>query len=150
MPKTTIIIKTWSCVDCGYKQDFEPTEEKMKEIFNDDKRFLVSDVADYECPNCALSGIRGKQLSLETDTSRKIRINVMGKEELEDYVFYDGRAVPSLNADHHDEEEKQRSASLGKPHNPKPRRKLSKAEKEQIEAKIDDDIRKAKALEDLG
>ena len=78
MPKTIVKIKTWSCATCEYKQDFEPTEEKMHAIFNLDDSFInrlnqvskarrqkeimegkeitksKNEVGANECPSCSL------------------------------------------------------------------------------------------------
>jgi len=53
-------IKTWLC-DCGYKQDFEPTDERMKEVFSDKK------IKDKTCPSCFVGKL--KKATLAKDKS---------------------------------------------------------------------------------
>jgi DNA-directed RNA polymerase subunit M/transcription elongation factor TFIIS len=40
----TFSIKTWGCDTCGYKQDFEPTQENMNVHF--------PGLTAYQCPSC--------------------------------------------------------------------------------------------------
>lgn len=44
-------IKKWSC-SCGYKQDFEPTQENMDRNFNLLKDSIERGIAAYQCPSC--------------------------------------------------------------------------------------------------
>ena len=38
----TFFIKTWSCSKCGYRQDFEPTQENQNIHFNYDTSFKLN------------------------------------------------------------------------------------------------------------
>ena len=69
-------IKTWRC-SCGYAQDFEPTIAAMNKHFNRDKGFPLTDMAENECPSCALKGIRGAGLPKCTDLTKKSVHNLM-------------------------------------------------------------------------
>lgn len=90
MPKTIFAVPTWSH-SCGYKQDFEPTQENMNKHLNMNPKFPVDDLLAGECPKCRQLG-KVAQLSLETDIAQMTRITVMGEEEidnLEVFVAFD-------------------------------------------------------------
>lgn len=50
--------KLWKCSECGYTQDFEPHIDNMRKHFNDDQLCKLSDCGHYECPSCAMRGVR--------------------------------------------------------------------------------------------
>lgn len=66
-------IKTWTCDDCGYTQDFEPTKELMEKHFNKSARFKLGDIKEGECPSCALKGARDKKVTKETKQEKKMK-----------------------------------------------------------------------------
>lgn len=76
-----IFIKTWSCTECGYKQDCEPTQENADLHFNNDVKFTVSDLKAEECPACALKSKRGKPLAKEINPLKKSKMNFMDETE---------------------------------------------------------------------
>lgn len=76
-----ILIKTWSCAECGYRQDCEPTKANADFHFNKDRMFPIVDLAAGECPACALKGVRGKKLARETDPAKKCRMNFLDESE---------------------------------------------------------------------
>src|SRR3990167_6016366 len=63
-----IKIKTWSC-ECGYKQDFEPTDELMMKNFN-----RMGNL----CPSC-----KTNNLSKEMNIDRKITMTIIDEEDIE-------------------------------------------------------------------
>jgi uncharacterized Zn finger protein (UPF0148 family) len=72
MPKTIIKIKTWSCPNCNYHQDFEPTNELMLKHFKYSKNV---------CPSC------GKEaLVKETDDNKKVKLTIIGDEDIENEI----------------------------------------------------------------
>jgi len=86
MPHTIIEIRTWSCPECGYSQDFEPTQALMDLHFNNSPTFRLVNCQENECPCCALENMRGKQMGKETDPSKKMRMTVMGEEDIEEEI----------------------------------------------------------------
>lgn len=86
MPHTIIEIRTWSCPECGYKQDFEPTQELMDLHFNSSPTCKLTNCQENECPCCALENMRGKQMGPETDPAKKMRMTVMGEEDIEEEI----------------------------------------------------------------
>lgn len=85
----TIKIKTWSCSNCNYTQDFEPTKSNLKIHFPD------LDLDNYECPACA-SGQnevkilkRGIKMVKETDLAKKIVMNIRNTDETIDEEIKD-------------------------------------------------------------
>jgi len=83
MPHTIIEIRTWSCPECGYTQDFEPTHELMDLHFNNSPTCQLVNCQENECPSCALRGARLVPMRKETDPSKKMRMTVMGEEDIE-------------------------------------------------------------------
>lgn len=73
-------IKTWSCAQCGYRQDFEPTSELMDVHFNQDKRFPLDNVQAGNCPSCSLRGYK-HPLTKETDSDKKMRVTVFDSQD---------------------------------------------------------------------
>ena len=69
MPKTIIKIKTWSCPECFYHQDFEPTDELMLKHFG-----RSGDL----CPSCGKA-----KLVKEINPDKKIVMTIMGEEDIE-------------------------------------------------------------------
>lgn len=53
MAKTIIKIKTWKC-QCGYGQDFEPTQELMDLHFNVAHPESFKDIKENQCPSCKI------------------------------------------------------------------------------------------------
>jgi hypothetical protein len=126
MPKTVFNIPTWVCA-CGYKQDFEPTTEKMDEVFNKDRKFKASNVGANDCPSCILKGASGR---LAPANSGHIRVTVMGEEEIDDLVMYGGEVTRKSEAA---ESEERRPGFREK-------RNLTTKEKNALKKKIRDDI----------
>src|SRR3990167_3414925 len=87
-------IKTWTCFECGYSQDFEPTQENTNKHFNSDKEFRIFNLVGNECPACALKGIRGKLLGKETDASKKMTMLAYDKESDRDAMRQELLAGP--------------------------------------------------------
>lgn len=80
MPTITIKIKTWTCSECGYYQDFEPTAELMVLHF----KGVPADV----CPACFLGKNPSRtkavvQLLKETRPENKSTVTIIGEEEIE-------------------------------------------------------------------
>lgn len=75
--KTIIKIKTWSCPQCDYHQDFEPTPELMR---------LHLQRNDSNCPNC-----KTVPLTPETRPEKKAVITIMGEDELDTHEIPDGK-----------------------------------------------------------
>lgn len=113
-----IKIKTWKC-ECGYKQDFEPTQENLDSNFNLDPNFRVNNLKANKCPSCALKN-KDSNLISENNKNEKIVIEIMGEDEL----------------DTHEIEDK----------DTKQKRKLTKAEKDEFKVKIQNDIVKFSAM----
>jgi len=106
MPRTIIKIKTWACEGCGYRQDFEPTDENMMIHFTLDDAHIASlqstnkrrlkkaliEKKEFEplavefkenlCPSCHLKGNVG-QMVKETNPDKKITMTIQGEEELD-------------------------------------------------------------------
>jgi hypothetical protein len=73
-------IKTWMCNNCGYKQDFEPTQENMDLQFNNDPKFKLNELKENECPNCCLQGLEGF-LEKVIDEEHKAEMHLVENEE---------------------------------------------------------------------
>jgi len=73
-------IKTWSCAECGYRQDCEPTQENADRHFNLDRNFILSDIVENECPACSLKGVRGNVLVRETNPVKKSKMDIIESE----------------------------------------------------------------------
>lgn len=77
---TEVIIKTWSCGACGYRQDFDPSDSaKMAVNF--------PGVPTNHCPACFMgqTGTREKKASVmvrETTTGKKIKAYVRDEADL--------------------------------------------------------------------
>ena len=79
--KTIIKIKTWGCSNCGYHQDFEPTQENLNKHFPEGVKVDC-------CPACFLGKCPDrikKEMPLlkETNPDKKITMTVMGEEDIE-------------------------------------------------------------------
>lgn len=70
--QTIIKIKTYSCLECNYHQDFEPTPELMR---------LNHYRSDNICPSC-----KKQPLVLQTDNAKKAIITVIGEKDIEDEI----------------------------------------------------------------
>lgn len=76
-------IKTWSCKECNYRQDFEPTAENFA------IHFKGGQIPAYECPACYLGknveGIRkpGKKMKKETVHEKKIKVTVCDEADID-------------------------------------------------------------------
>jgi len=75
--KTIIKIKTWKCPNCGYYQDFEPTDELMLKHFGRSGAL---------CPSCGKTN-----LIRETNPDKKITISIMGEEEIDTLEVESGK-----------------------------------------------------------
>ena len=73
MPKTIVKIKTWVCPNCGYKQDFEPTDDLMLKHFGR---------IGALCSSCGKS-----DLIKEINPDKKIALTVMGEEDIETEII---------------------------------------------------------------
>lgn len=87
MPKTTFKIKTWSCAQCSYRQDYEPTEENHAIHFKD---YYLKDNC---CPACHMGKNPKKEVVLDnthmqlvTDPAKKDEIIIMGEDDIEDEI----------------------------------------------------------------
>lgn len=123
----TFKIKTWTCPDCNYSQDFDA----------DDKDLMALHFPNVEvghCPACyqGLTETREKKkvkMIRQIDEAKKTTITIMGEEEVE-AIEVDDTSKP-----------KDAEGKL-------PKRKLTKAEKDEMKAKIQSDIVKFRAIED--
>ena len=126
MPKTIIKIKTWVCPDCGYSQDFPA----------DDKDLMALHFPNVEvghCPACYTGATETREkkktlMTRQTDEAKKTTITIMGEEEVEEMEVEDKNGV------------KDAEGKL-------PKRKLVKAEKDEMKAKIQGDIVKFREME---
>jgi len=80
--KTIIKVKTWSCPDCQYRQDFDVNNQELMDI-----NFPEGVRAGY-CPACFLGkcpdGMKKEILMFkENNLDKKITITVMGEEDIE-------------------------------------------------------------------
>ena len=128
MPTTIIKIKTWKCGQCGYHQDFEPTQENQDLHFNSQMNDRLTNLKVNECPSCKLKKQVGT-LVLEIDPDKKTTIAIMDKADV-DTMTKDDTTQPK------DAEGKF------------PQIPLTKSEKDEMTAKISADIIKFTALED--
>ena len=76
----TIKIKTWTCPECNYKQDFEPTKENMAIHFKE------LGILDYECPACASGQNRERKIKRvkmikETRINEKCIMNIVEEKD---------------------------------------------------------------------
>lgn len=76
-----IILKTFSCPHCGYKQDFNPSENALMAIH-------FPGVPKGKCPACWLGknadgAVKDNSLVLETDPGKKIVAQVMDDAEID-------------------------------------------------------------------
>jgi len=171
-------IKTWSCDNCGYSQDFEPTKANFDIHFNNDGDYLGRmrtfngrrEVMDGECPSCKLKGI-SKKLHKEVDESKKTVMKFLEDHEIDALILHGDELKTSEAADSDDiaeekehiilintkegkkaiEEGKQpnfKSALQSDPFIPKQRRNLTPAEKKILKDKRDINWEKYKHLED--
>jgi len=99
MSKTIIKIATYTCDVCGYAQDFEPTQENMDKHFNNNNNFNGSGLEENDCPSCVLGKnkerkVKHNKLKKETSQNKKTAIKIMGEEEIDDLMVYDGEFIP--------------------------------------------------------
>lgn len=94
-----IKIRTWSCLACGYKQDFEPTKENQDIHFNNDGKFAVNNLKENECPACSLKGKQGSVLIKETDPAKKSKMTFLNEAEYKALIISLETESPQMKAD---------------------------------------------------
>lgn len=77
----TYQLPTWRC-QCGYSQDFEPTQENIDTHFNNPTNFPLNDLSAGNCPSCALKGRVGA-LRKENDPTKKIVASVLEDADID-------------------------------------------------------------------
>lgn len=98
----TIKIKTWSCSECGYKQDFEPTAENMAIHFIPP---VFPPIGEGECPACATGKNRtkilkkGVMMKKETDNNKKSVMNITEHNDEAEFPVLDAEGKEKKDAD---------------------------------------------------